>query len=376
MGSGQLRIGVDARPLLHPMSGIGRYVYNLVIRLIESDHEWFLYSDRQLPVSFERYPNVTVRSGRVNSSVAGLIYSQVMFSSWAARDQVDIYWSTRHHSPYMLSSKIYNILSVYDLVWRRFPETMTRMGRLQEALLMPLAVRAADKVLAISHFTKSELVDVFPGVEDKVDVVGGASLLTLQNEKQSGGLVAERPYFLFVGTFEPRKNLTALLEAFRQYSTRAKNPIALKLVGGKGWGGVDVHKTLVRLGLVGQVDVLGNVQDEELGLLYKHAYALLMPSLYEGFGLPVVEALSFGTPVLISENSSLSEVAGEAGLTVNPYSSASIAEGLRRLSEDKGLRAELAKNAAKEASRYSWDRSSDKMRSLIASVAAATLDKV
>jgi glycosyltransferase involved in cell wall biosynthesis len=206
-------------------------------------------------------------------------------------------------------------------------------------------------------------------------VVEGATLLTLQNEGQINMLVSERPYFLFVGTFEPRKNLTALLEAFKQYSDNAENPISLKLVGGKGWGGVDVKKALIQLGLVGQVDVLGNIQDEVLSVLYKHAYALLMPSLYEGFGLPVVEALSFGTPVLVSENSSLSEVAGKAGLTVDPYSVDSIAEGIALLSENKELRAELAKNTLKEASRYSWDRSSDKILSLIDGVATAPVQK-
>jgi len=172
-------------------------------------------------------------------------------------------------------------------------------------------------------------------------------------------------YFLFVGTLEPRKNLPRLLRAYRRYCSETPQFYPLKIVGGSGWGGEDVAGLVGELGLSQHVELLGKVDDRGLRKLYSEAYALLMPSLYEGFGLPVVEALSMGVPVITSRDSAMSEVAGSAGLYVDPQSEAEIGEGLVRLTIDSELYASLRDRAVVEMGRYDWDDSARAMAGLL-----------
>ena len=163
--------------------------------------------------------------------------------------------------------------------------------------------------------------------------------------------VAE-PYVLAVGTVEPRKNLARLFEAF----ARVPGPTRLVLAGGRGWGTQAPEAMAARAGIAERFTWLGGVDDRTLSTLYRHAALLAMPSLYEGFGLPILEALSHGTPVLHGDASSMPEVAGEAGLAVDARSVDSIAEGLARMLGDERLRETLAARAAAQAAKFSWGR--------------------
>ena len=167
----------------------------------------------------------------------------------------------------------------------------------------------------------------------------------------------DRPYFLFVGTLEPRKNLPRLLTAYSRLGESIKEQAILVIAGGKGWGGVDVNEVVAELGLVSHVRILGYVDEITLAALYANAQFLAMPSLYEGFGLPLVEAMISGTPVLTSNNSSMPEVAGNAGWLVDALDIGSIGNGLNKLICDEQLRGKLAANAKSNVARFSWDKS-------------------
>jgi glycosyltransferase involved in cell wall biosynthesis len=167
----------------------------------------------------------------------------------------------------------------------------------------------------------------------------------------------DQPYLLFVGTLEPRKNLARLLAAYELMPASVKAQASVVIVGGKGWGAVNLKDEIHRLKLSNYVKLLGYVNDEVLNALYSNAQFLAMPSLYEGFGLPLLEAMVYGRPVLTANNSSMPEVAGEAGLLVDALDIHSIRSGLLQLITDKNLLSKLAGKAKKNARRFCWDKS-------------------
>ena len=160
---------------------------------------------------------------------------------------------------------------------------------------------------------------------------------------------------MFVGTLEPRKNLAGLIEAYSRLPEELKNCALLAIVGGKGWGGVDVAAVAEKFDVQDRIWVLGYVSDEQLATLYEHAMFLAMPSFYEGFGLPLLEAMSRGTPVLTSNFASMPEVAGDAGLLVDPHDIDSITRALRTFLGDETFVRNLGLRAIINAQRFSWE---------------------
>lgn len=367
MKKGSLKIGVDARPLSHPTTGIGRYTERILSHLVAMGHQWFLYSDREIFPGAYIQSNVSLRTGTIRCNNLSSLYSQYQFPLWARQDQIDIFWSPRHHLPLLLPRHIGKVVSIYDLVWDRYPETMTWQGRLLEALLMPRSVAIADRIVSCSQATAADIQQRFAVDDNRIAVVLGAGLLHGSEKLVADKSVQETPYFLFVGTFEPRKNLPRLLQAYARYVSLSDRPIALKLVGAAGWEKVDLNALIDELKLSSQVEILGRVSDGALAGLYQQAYALLMPSLYEGFGLPLVEAMHYGVPVLTSNTSSMPEVAGAAGIFVDPNSEHSIYQGLCQIADGQ-CRDRLGAIAKQRAGHYDWSVSADSMLKVLLSV--------
>lgn len=235
---------------------------------------------------------------------------------------------------------------------------MRPLNQLTERVLMPDAIRLADRILADSHSTADAIISEFPWAQDRVRVVhlGATSLPQPKGIEVLDAFEIDRPYFLFVGTLEPRKNLRRLLEAYASLDPIVRKQTLLVIAGGKGWGNEDMVSLVHSLDLTDSVRLMGYVNEEQLATLYAHARFLAMPSLYEGFGLPLVEAMSFGVPVLTSSCSSLPEVAGDAGMLVDPYNTNSIATGLLQMLKDDEFRNELAARSRLNASRFSWEK--------------------
>jgi glycosyltransferase involved in cell wall biosynthesis len=168
-----------------------------------------------------------------------------------------------------------------------------------------------------------------------------------------------------VGTMEPRKNLRRLLGAYKAYIERCSTAKKLKVVGGGGWGKIDPHELVAGLGLGHMVEIEGKVSDQALSAFYAGAYGLVMPSIYEGFGLPVVECLAYGVPAIVSQDSALSEVAGVAGYTVDPLSEESICDALCVLTQQQPLYDRLRLSAAQRALDFSWEASAQVTHALL-----------
>jgi glycosyltransferase involved in cell wall biosynthesis len=360
------RIAVDARPLCHPGTGIYRYTRELLSRMCRLGGEWFLYSPQRYDTAGLELPNIHQRVAGLPSPLRAGQMAHVFFPTWAMRDRVEAFWGPRHQLPLMLPRKVRTAVTIHDLVFRDAGDTMRFPGREIENFFTPRALARADMIAVVSQFTRRRLLHHFPQYAHKIAVVSGASMLqgaaTGEEKSMSEGQGA---YFLFVGTLEPRKNLPRLLRAYRRYCSDTPRSYPLKIVGGSGWGGEDVAVLIGELGLSQHVELMGKVDEHSLRSLYSQAYALLMPSLYEGFGLPVVEALSMGVPVITSRDSAMSEVAGSAGLYVDPESEAEIGEALVRLTMDSELYVSLRDRAVVEIGRYDWDDSAEVMAGLL-----------
>tara|TARA_R110002110_G_scaffold415765_2_gene655178 strand:- start:27460 stop:28578 length:1119 start_codon:yes stop_codon:yes gene_type:complete len=355
-------IAVDARPLCHPGTGIYRYTRELLLRMTGLGGTWYLYSAQPYDTTGLKAVNIHHRSADVPSVVRASQMAHLFFPQWAKRDKATVFWGPRHQLPLYLPSSVRQVVTIHDLVWQRYGHTMRFPGRQMEAFFMPRALREADAVVAVSQFTETEIHTLYPGLAKKIEVVPGASHLADSGKSQSGRLPPERDTgFLFVGTLEPRKNLPLLLRAYARYREQTPHPLPLTIAGGRGWGQVDLDRHLSELHLKNCVRVPGTVSETKLAQLYRSARALVMPSLYEGFGLPVVEALSQGVPVVVSAASAMSEVAGDAGLFVDPLNERQMAEALLSLGHDDDVHLRLRNAAANESKRYDWERSAGKM---------------
>lgn len=243
---------------------------------------------------------------------------------------------------------------------------------------MPRSLEMADRVIAVSHATRNALLQFDPLLGDKTIVVHEAAE-ALPNPTTGESLTyidVDSGFVLFVGSLEPRKNLSRLIEAFAGLPSGLQGKHQLVIAGGMGWGAVDVLGMVKRLGIANRVRVLGSVNDQLLSTLYRHARCLAMPSLYEGFGLPVLEALSQGTPALIGGGSSLPEVAGDAGLVVDPLSVDSIRAGLVAMLTDDVLHARLAAAAIPQASKFSWERAAKETLAVFEEAIAVRKEKI
>jgi glycosyltransferase involved in cell wall biosynthesis len=288
---------------------------------------------------------------------------ETFLPTWASRDDLDVFWGPAHRIPRFLPSQIARVITIHDLVWKYAGDTMPALRRKLEQIQIASAIRNSDWVVTVSFSTGSALRQEYPNCKNKTSVIHPGTThcsetLTFEN---LAGLGIIKNYFLFVGTLEPRKNLFRLLSSYANLSESARGQAHFVIVGGKGWCGVDIDKTIHDLGLKHYVHVLGCVDNITLSSLYRHALFLAMPSLYEGFGLPLVEAMAHGTPVLTSNNSSMPEVAGDAGLLVDPLSVASIQDGLQKLILNDNFRTILASRAKDSAKRFDWDISASRL---------------
>ena len=257
-----------------------------------------------------------------------------------------------------------SVVTVHDLGYLRYPDAHTAGARHYLDWSTRWNAHQATAVLADSEATRADLVRFYGAVIEKIHVVylgRDAGLkqvsdpLCLANVRARYGLA--RRYLLYVGTLQPRKNLERIVHAFERICDRPElAELQLVLAGKQGWLYETLYSQVVRAGLQGRVIFPGYVADEDLGALLSGATAFVFPSLYEGFGIPVLEAGGCGVPVITSNTSSLPEVAGDAALLVDPLDVDAIADAMYRLVTDEALRAELARRGFENVKRFSWDK--------------------
>lgn len=249
---------------------------------------------------------------------------------------------------------------IHDLAWLTHPESVQPRNLAYLRLMIPRVVRSAAGIVTVSDSVRDEIAERFEFDPARIFVVPNGCA------PQPPPLPPEqREQLLFVGTFEPRKNLERVLEAYRLVRAERPDVPELVVVGGPGWRGAEELQRDAA-GTPG-VRTLGYIDDEHLGTLYRQARMLLFPSLYEGFGLPIIEAMAAGTPVITSNRGAQAEVAGGAALLVDPLSSRDIADGITRLLDDTNLVQNLREQGGRVAAEFTWDRAGLALKNAIES---------
>ncbi len=357
-----MRIGIDARILGYRRAGIGKYTQRLIERLaeLETEDEFFIlhsYKDSDTLVhqsNFHRRRLWTPSHHR---------FEQWLLPAELALMRLDLLHSPDFIPPFRRNHG--SIITVHDLAFLRFPHFVTTDSAHHYGLI-DQAVRRTDHIIAVSHSTKEDLVNLLGADERKVTVIHEAADPSFhpidpgpetEAIQQKYGL-ADQTYIFFLSTIEPRKNLATLLRAFRMLLDEfpAASELKLAIAGERGWLFDNVFELYRELKLEPHASFLGRVPFEELPALFNGALMYVHPSFYEGFGLTPLEAMACGTPTIVSNVSSLPEVVSDAGLLVPPDEETEWAEAIYRLMHDSELRQTLSEKGLRRAAQFSWDK--------------------
>jgi glycosyltransferase involved in cell wall biosynthesis len=298
----------------------------------------------------------------------------------AARLRLDLLHSTVNVRPILCSCP--TIVTVHDVIFLRYPQAFKPSKRRYLSAMTGWSCRHAAQVIAVSEQTRRDIIELFGVAPDRVTTVHngvGEKFRSLPaNEvgafKKAKGLDGKR-MVLYLGTLEPRKNIPTLIGAFASLAkSNQYDDCVLAIGGSKGWYYDEIFASAERLGLVksGKVRFLGRVPDEELTLWYNSAAAFTYPSLYEGFGLPVLEAMACGTPVIAANTSAFPEVVGEAGLLVDPTDEAAWCRALMTVLNDSELHSKLSTLGLEQAAKFSWQKAAEETARVYDRVLART----
>jgi glycosyltransferase involved in cell wall biosynthesis len=375
-----MHVAINAHLLAHTRSfrraGVSHYIEQVLIHLGKLDrrNRYSVYTTRGLDNSaLGLPPNFRVLPSRfptINPRVR-IPWEQFLAPLLMRRIRADLFHGVLNVLP--LADTVPGVVTIHDLAFIRFPQTFRAYNRVYLDFATRLSARRAARVLAVSENTRREVIEIL-GVPPERVVVTPNAVRAHFRPPEPAALAAFRAakglpeqFILYVGTLEPRKNLTTLLEAYAELAR--SHAVPLLIGGGKGWLYDAVFQRLDELGLREQVRFVGYLEEEELPLWYAAATVFVFPSIYEGFGMPPLEAMACGTPVVTSNSSSLPEVVGDAGLMCPPYDASAFAAALDRVLRDADLRHELRARGLAQAGTFDWRVTAE--RTLAAYEAAA-----
>jgi len=365
-----VRIAIDARKL-HDF-GIGTYVRNLIRELARQDHD-DEYAVLCFPDDVEvvrshgsRFTPFVERAG--NYSARELLTVPLT----VRRSRADLF-----HAPHYVVSPLVRrpyVVTIHDCIHLRFPQYLpSQSAHVYARTMMRMSARRARRILTVSQASREDIVHFLGVPADKIDVIPNAidaDLVTLAGDADVAR-VRERyqlhaPFVLYTGNIKPHKNVDRLIEAFSLLRQRRPGDVTLVIIGDEASKYPKLRRLVHRHQLHKHVRFLGFVPDATLAALYRLASVFVFPSLYEGFGLPPLEAMALGAPVITSSVSSLPEVVGDAAVLIDPGSPASIADALARVLDDEALRADLIRRGHERVKAFSWARSAARTREVYA----------
>lgn len=375
-----LRVAFNATPLLSPLTGIGNYIVHLAAALEASGTiDAYAFYGHRWARGWPQPPIAAAKARAWRGAVVrGLkpwvpfrrelraAQQRIVFARGLRRFAIELY----HEPNYVpLAFDVPVVLTVHDLSWVHFPQTHPgdRVRWLERHL--PPALDRAAAVLVDSDFVRREVLAAFPVPPERVHAVHlGVDArfrprTALATRVVLGGHgLRHGEYVLSVGTVEPRKNLRHVLAAYARLPQGIRTRYPLVVAGARGWQAHDLERDLARLTDAGEVRFLGHVPSEDLPLLYAGAALFVFPSLYEGFGLPPLEAMASGVPVLVSDRASLPEVVGDAGVRLDPDDPEATTRHLAALLDDPAARTRLGERGRARAARFTWQACADRTR--------------
>lgn len=361
-----MRIGIDARPLRKQRAGIGTYVYNIVKYLNETDkdNEYFLFSSKEVYVDFELGNNWHVVT---EDFPVGTLWLAMRGSSLIKKYDIDVFWGTQHVLPWGKPGKVRYVLTICDLAQFRIRNIGSRYNTIIQKAFVKNSCRRADRILAISEATKYDIIDIF-GIESSR--IACTYLAGTDRPEQSAEGELEQvkkkfnisgKYFLYVSTIEPRKNVETIISGFDMFMSQRSSdakPFYMVLAGGLGWKYEGVLDLIGKSSYKDNIIMTGFISQKEKQCLFEGADAFVYPSLYEGFGIPLLEAMNYGLPIITTNVSSLPEVGQDAVMYMKePKDAQSMCELMKKCSElSDSDRMTIACNDKKQRDKFSWNK--------------------
>ncbi len=356
-------IGIDASKLgVSKKTGVEISTSELIKAVLKQDKEnvYWLYSKTALPKAYltnERVKNVIVAGKK--------LWTLRALSKELKQHPPEIFWSPSNFLPYNLPNK--SVATIHDLAFYLFPESYRLKDRLLSTFTLKRAIKKASMLIAVSKQTKKDLKDYFSVPGENIEVIYHSLRTDLKTELIDFKKLYPNldKYFICVGRLEARKNLLNVVRAFNKFNqSDNKDNIKLFLGGSRGYGYKKIIKLIKKLKLKDKVIIADYINSKHLGALYKNSLGLIFPSLYEGFGLNVLEGFAAGIPVLTSNLGAMREVSAGGALLVDPFDTTSIANGLRELAYNKNLRQNLILKGKDRLADFSWEESANKLINL------------
>lgn len=371
---------VEGTPAFHSRTGVGQYVFNLCNELFKQDKEnkyiiyGYLFLGKKFTSPFKKLPsNVRFKLIRyLPSKIVNIVsrrLSPLPVDLLTATSPDIILFTNFVRGPIVTNTKTVTI--IYDLSFILFNEFSNSKN--SELLLkqVPKSISKSDKIITISQNSKKEIINQYKVNPAKIEIVNPAINHAVYRpaSKQSIDIVKTKygikgQYILYTGTLEPRKNIVGILEGYSALPKNILTSYTLVLAGGKGWLDEEIEEKLKELKELNIIRT-GYVADEDLPALYSGATVFVYPSFYEGFGMPPLEAMACGAPVITSNNSSLPEVVGEAGIMIDAKDTEALAKSIEKVISSKKLQNEMIKKGIKQAKKFSWEESAKKLHGLI-----------
>ena len=363
-----MRIGIDAHLASYELRGMGKYVLKLVSGLATADgcDEYVVYGDAKLFPQLASRANIRFRNpGRLPYP----LWEQLVLPLWVRQDDLDLLHCPANTAPIILPRRIRLVVTIHDVMFLLPASVLSaskvfrqRLGNFYRRMVANRVARRADRIITDSEYSKQEIVAYLRVLPDRIRVVylgidESFSSLADANAsppKEISGQSLDGPFILALGAGDPRKNTMAVIRAYGSRRLDLPNLEKLVIVGLRDWRGSAAYELVDKLGLSKSVRLAGYVSEELLTRLYTSASCLLYPTLYEGFGFPVLEAMACGTPVITSDCTSVPEVAGGAAILVDPSSEESIGNALVRVLRDEALRRQLIERGKVQVRKFSW----------------------
>jgi len=377
-----MRIGIDARTILNPKKGdaigVGHYTYQLIDHIlnVDKENEYIIFFDfkvREKDVRKFTRPNTIIRFYPFSDYRKYLpgAYNEILTAGTLRKEKIDVLHTTSPTSRIPTTYHGKTVVTFHEMAMYKIPECFPKARIAREKISYKMMAKKADKIIAVSESIKNDLENIFK-VGSKTEVIhSGLDKRFFQEpepgaERVLGKFGINKKYILFLGTIEPSKNITRLLQAFAKFkkirlqeknenNKKKKFDYQLVLAGKRGWLSREYLQIIKDFGLKKDVVFTGYVIGDELVPLFKNSEFFVLPSLYEGFGMTVLEAFATGTPAIVSKIPSLTEIVREAAHFVNPVDVDNIAEAILKFSQNEELKTEYVQKGLEQVRKFDWD---------------------
>lgn len=376
-----IKIGLDATVFANEQyTGIPRSVYEIIKHWSTHypDNEYFLISSVDVHIDFDLPDNWhiirTVSNHRIINKLTrvGKIWDLFILPYIVHKYGLDVYWGTNYVLPLVKNKNTKYVVTIYDLALFKFDKINQVATTIKQKLLIKPTLANADTIVAISNATKNDIIELFGVKENKIEVSycgksDNKSKAKINKKEINQKLLFDDEYFLFISTIEPRKNLITIVKAFEKYLDKTKNNTKLVIAGKKGWNCDDIYETIENSKYRDSIIMPGFISNLDKQYLLENAKLFLYPSIYEGFGLPILEAFSYNLPVITANNSSLPEVGGDAAFyiedTFNDDELSELMIKVYNLSQEEITN--VIDKEKEQLNKFSWQKNSNEMMDII-----------